>query len=95
MNETLAVKLATALYKDPAKVAIVVTIAAIVSATIVALTFLPVETQNVLYGTFSSTLSALLAGLSARKRAWSPESVEAEADRAYRKGVSAGLTEVN
>ena len=94
LDKTL-IALATAYYKDPAKVAVAVAIAAVVAATVVALSFLPVGTQEVLYGTFSSTITALLAGLATRKRAWSPESVAKESERAFREGVSVGAGTVN
>mgnify|MGYP003630145178 FL=1 len=92
---SLPLKIAIAYYEDPAKVAIAVTIAVIAAATVVALSFLPVDTQEVLFGTFGSTLSALLAGLVTRKRAWSPASAEDEASKSYADGVRAGISTVN
>ena len=87
--------LAIALWEDPAKAVVALVLAAIVAATVVAVSFLPVGTQEVLFGTFGSALTALLTGLATRKRAWSPRAVGEEVERSYREGVSVGEGTVN
>jgi len=87
--------IAIAFWEDPAKVVVAVALAAVTAATVVAISFLPLDTQEVLFGAFGSAITALLTGLATRKRAWSPRAVDAEAERSYREGVRAGAGQVD